>query len=331
MKKKNNDHVVVDNDGDDDKEKEKEKDESIGKFEHNSPEILSRTRLIEFFKSMGTNRNTYTPGVTTIGLVGYPNVGKSSTINAIFTEKKVSVSATPGKTKHFQTLFVDKELLLCDCPGLVMPSFVCTKAEMVLNGILPIDQLRDHVPSVTLLGTLIPRHILEDVYGIMLPMPLDGEDQNRPPTSEEILNTWGYNRGFMTQNGQPDNPRSARYVLKDFVNGKLLYAVAPPNYDQNKYHTFPPRHKTVSEKHVLPARQLRANRGVVYTNEDMNRNFFHSNTSGIHVRGKIPANLNMKATDGLYAEWGEKKVKLRYERKQNNIKSRKRNAHLDQH
>jgi len=34
--------------------------------------------------------------------VGYPNVGKSSTINAILQTKKVPVSATPGRTKHFQ-------------------------------------------------------------------------------------------------------------------------------------------------------------------------------------------------------------------------------------
>ena len=34
--------------------------------------------------------------------VGYPNVGKSSTINTLFLDKKVPVSATPGRTKHFQ-------------------------------------------------------------------------------------------------------------------------------------------------------------------------------------------------------------------------------------
>lgn len=92
----------------------------------NEWDVLSRTGLIEFFKSIQIS-DPYSPGISTIGLVGYPNVGKSSTINAILTEKKVSVSATPGKTKHFQTLYVDETLMLCDCPGLVFPSFVATK------------------------------------------------------------------------------------------------------------------------------------------------------------------------------------------------------------
>ena len=38
--------------------------------------------------------------------VGYPNVGKSSTINAILQSKKVPVSSTPGRTKHFQVLYI---------------------------------------------------------------------------------------------------------------------------------------------------------------------------------------------------------------------------------
>jgi len=41
--------------------------------------------------------------------------------------------------------------------GLVMPSFVTTKAEMILNGILPIDQMRDHRPAINGLAHKIPR------------------------------------------------------------------------------------------------------------------------------------------------------------------------------
>lgn len=53
-----------------------------------------------------------------VGMVGYPNVGKSSVINSLFGSKKVSISRQPGKTKHFQTLQLPSlHLTLCDCPG----------------------------------------------------------------------------------------------------------------------------------------------------------------------------------------------------------------------
>lgn len=162
----------------------------LGVHHGNNPHVLSRVELIELFKTLHTGSKV-TENLTTIGLVGYPNVGKSSTINSLMIEKKVSVSATPGKTKHFQTLFLDTDLMLCDCPGLVMPSFVLTKADMILNGILPIDQMRDHVPPVNALCTRIPRHILEDKYGIMIAKPQEGEDPNRPPFSEELLLAYG--------------------------------------------------------------------------------------------------------------------------------------------
>jgi large subunit GTPase 1 len=67
----------------------------------NSAKLLNREELVAVFRSFHSGVKV-TAGVTTIGMVGYPNVGKSSTINALLTFKKVSVSSTPGKTKHFQ-------------------------------------------------------------------------------------------------------------------------------------------------------------------------------------------------------------------------------------
>ena len=86
--------------------------------------------------------------------------------------------------------------MLCDCPGLVMPSFVSTKHEMVIWGILPIDQMRDHVGPINLIASLIPRRILESTYGIFIPKPMEGEELSRPPTSEELLNAYGCNIDF---------------------------------------------------------------------------------------------------------------------------------------
>jgi large subunit GTPase 1 len=108
------------------------------------------------------------PSKVVVGLVGYPNVGKSSTINSLLGEKKVSVSSTPGKTKHFQTIDLSDSIMLCDCPGLVFPQFASTKADLVCDGVLPIDQLREYTGPATLIANRLPKEILEATYGLTI-------------------------------------------------------------------------------------------------------------------------------------------------------------------
>ncbi|KOS19341.1 Large subunit GTPase 1 [Escovopsis weberi] len=167
-----------------------------------------------------------------VGLVGYPNVGKSSTINALIGSKKVSVSSTPGKTKHFQTIHLSDRVVLCDCPGLVFPNFATTKADLVTNGVLPIDQMREHTGPVSLVTQRIPQRFLEAIYGIKIDVrPLE-EGGTGVPTSEELLRAYATARGFQTQGlGQPDESRASRYILKDYVNGKLLFVHPPPGVE----------------------------------------------------------------------------------------------------
>ena len=167
---------------------------------------------------------------TQIGLVGYPNVGKSSTINALIGAKKVSVSATPGKTKHFQTIHLSDDVILCDCPGLVFPNFATTKAELVCNGVLPIDQLREFTGPAGLVARRIPRSFLEAIYGMKIHMRPQEEGGTGVMTASEVLRAYALARGFSTSGlGQPDESRAARYVLKDYVKGKLLYCHPPPS------------------------------------------------------------------------------------------------------
>ncbi|KAF4962241.1 hypothetical protein FSARC_9666 [Fusarium sarcochroum] len=167
-----------------------------------------------------------------VGLVGYPNVGKSSTINALIGAKKVSVSSTPGKTKHFQTIHLSERVILCDCPGLVFPNFATTKADLVCNGILPIDQLREFQGPVGLVTQRVPQPFLEAIYGIHIRTRAIDEGGTGIPTAGELLRAYARARGFQTQGlGQPDESRAARYILKDYVSGKLLFVSPPPGIE----------------------------------------------------------------------------------------------------
>lgn len=195
--------------------------------------IITTDELEELFLQHAPDVDTGPNGEqrkTQIGLVGYPNVGKSSTINALVGAKKVSVSATPGKTKHFQTIHLSDQVLLCDCPSLVFPNFASTKAELVCSGVLPIDQLREYTGPAGLVAQRIPQSFLEAIYGMKIKIrPLE-EGGTGIPSSEEVLSAYASARGFQTQGvGQPDESRAARHILKDYVKGKLLFCHPPPS------------------------------------------------------------------------------------------------------
>ncbi|KAM0273234.1 hypothetical protein ACHAQH_008370 [Verticillium albo-atrum] len=191
--------------------------------------ILTVEELEDIFLSHAP-KNAAPDHKLSVGLVGYPNVGKSSTINALIGAKKVSVSSTPGKTKHFQTIHLSEKVILCDCPGLVFPNFANTKADLVCNGILPIDQLREFTGPAALVALRIPQRFLEAVYGINIRTRALEEGGTGKPTASELLRSYARARGFQTQGlGQPDESRAARYILKDYVSGKLLYCEPPPN------------------------------------------------------------------------------------------------------
>lgn len=281
-------------------EREEEEVEPQGHEKESSPEdseltVLSSSQLLQLFRSYKRHEIES----ITVGCIGYPNVGKSSTINKLLSSKKVRVSETPGKTKHFQTLSLTEDITLCDCPGLVMPSIANSKAGMVLQGILPIDQLRDHVPVVSQLVNVVPGHVMESKYGLVLPR---GEEL----TSERLLTAYGTLRGFMTAGGRPDQSRAARIILKDYVSGKLLYCEAPPGVQQDDFHQF-----EVETRRVWKAsadQETEARRQQQQQNkskqEEIDSNFFKGMSLGAHVKSK-------KKLEGRFSEKNKSKKKAK--------------------
>lgn len=95
--------------------------------------------------------------------------------------------------------------------------------------------MREHTGPVGLVTQRIPQRFLEAVYGINIKTRPFEEGGNGIPTSEELLRAYARARGYHTQGlGQPDEARASRYVLKDYVNGKLLFVHPPPGIDDAK-------------------------------------------------------------------------------------------------
>ena len=102
-----------------------EEDGSSGQESEDSGDVGRILSPYEVLDAVG--RLTGEPRFT-VGFLGYPNVGKSSTINRFLANKKLQVSATPGKTKHYQThVLAGGTATLADGPGLVIPDLSMSK------------------------------------------------------------------------------------------------------------------------------------------------------------------------------------------------------------
>lgn len=212
------------------------RDELLARLQSETEEIVERRRKSSSseigpsnIQSCGENAaGSSSSSNVVLGFVGYPNVGKSSTINALVGQKRTGVTSTPGKTKHFQTLIISDRLTLCDCPGLVFPSFSSSRYEMIACGVLPIDRITEHREAVQVVADRVPRRVIEEVYKISLPKPKSYEPQTRPPLASELLRTYCASRGYVASSGLPDETRAARQILKDYIDGKLPHYEMPP-------------------------------------------------------------------------------------------------------
>lgn len=199
------------------------------KIEQKDYKIYNRDELIDLIKKLSDGKKkNHNAKSYMIGFIGYPNVGKSSIINVLMKKKKVGVAMMPGKTKHYQTLFLpnEPEICLMDCPGLVFPTFTHSKADLVVNGITPIDKIVDYLLPIQLVIYNVPRWNLEAYYKIKLPDLY---------SSTQFLQVIALKYGYLTGRSIPNEAMASRIILKDYVSGHLLYCYTRPDYSQEKH------------------------------------------------------------------------------------------------
>ena len=147
-------------------------------------------------------------------VVGIPNVGKSTFINAYAGKNCAKTGNKPGVTKGKQWIRLNKNLELLDTPGVLWPKFDDQKIGMHLafigsmnDNILDVSELAFQL--IKLLENLYPNAI-KDRYSI------EGDDNIL-----QIMYQIAEVRGCKLKGNQPDLDKTSKIVLDDFRSGKL--------------------------------------------------------------------------------------------------------------
>ncbi|KAG0379842.1 GTPase required for pre-60S ribosomal subunit nuclear export and maturation [Mortierella sp. AD032] len=152
-----------------------------------------------------------------VGFVGYPNTGKSSIINTLRGKKVCNVAPIPGETKVWQYITLMKRIYLIDCPGVVHPSTTDTETDIVLKGVVRVENIKqpdDYIPAM--LERVRPEYI-QRTY------ELDHWED-----SVDFLTQIAKRTGKLVKGGEADLGSVAKMVLNDWLRGKIPYYSAPP-------------------------------------------------------------------------------------------------------
>ncbi|CAF0812350.1 unnamed protein product [Rotaria sp. Silwood1] len=152
----------------------------------------------------------------TVGIVGFPNVGKSSVINSLKRTQVCQTGSMPGITKQMQTIKLDKLIKLFDSPGIVM-SKETNPTSLILRNCVRIETIENPLPAIELLLHRCTKEQMIIQYNLS-----DFQDAN------EFLSKIAVKMGSLKKGGLPDIHKAAQRVLSDWTNGKLTYFTEPP-------------------------------------------------------------------------------------------------------
>jgi ribosome biogenesis GTPase A len=142
-----------------------------------------------------------------VGVVGYPNTGKSSVINALKGRKSAPTSPRAGHTKARQLIRITDKIFLMDTPG-VLPYMENNETKLAMIGSLDLSKTQD--PDLAAMELIdLKKNLICKYYGIKESSP------------EKILEEIAIKYKKLIKGGLPNINETAKMLLRDWQKGKI--------------------------------------------------------------------------------------------------------------
>jgi len=151
------------------------------------------------------------------GFIGYPNSGKSSIINTLRKKPVCKTAPIPGETKVWQYITLTRRIYLIDCPGVVPPNGNDTPEDILLRGVVRVENVEYPAQYIQALLDRCERRHVERTYDI-----------KGYKNWEDFLEILARKMGKLLKGGEADVDTVAKSVVNDFLRGRLPWFVAPP-------------------------------------------------------------------------------------------------------
>ena len=147
-----------------------------------------------------------------VGIVGYPNVGKSAIINALAHGRRAAISPVAGTTRGFQ-LVKAGSLLVVDSPGVIPLDE--KEVKLGILGAKDPEKLKSRekvAMEIIKIFVETNKKALEEHYDV---------DLNLIGDPYEIIQIIGKIKGHLKKGGVVDENRTSIQIIRDWQKGKL--------------------------------------------------------------------------------------------------------------
>ncbi|MBB3119547.1 ribosome biogenesis GTPase YlqF [Pseudoduganella violacea] len=191
-----------------------ERDPDVTAYAMTTKKPADVARVIDKVRALAPHRGQPTKPLRMM-IMGIPNVGKSTLMNALLKRRVAKVGDEPAVTKQQQKIYLDLNTVLIDTPGLLWPKIAMPSDGLMLaaSHAIGANALIEEEVAVFLAEELLRRYpaLLKARYGLKVEA-LDGIG---------VVEGVAMRRGYRVRGGEPDFEKASHMLLQDYRSGVL--------------------------------------------------------------------------------------------------------------